>query len=102
MVEVIVIYKNKRSQHQRPSNGYQGQFPCSFLLSRAGVHLHHQEDDIKGRQDIKDLEEGIVGIVPTACSEQVKVASNEDQSVQDLCEKGDPCAGAGQYELSDQ
>lgn len=88
-ISPIKDWKDNRRQHDRASNGPQSQFPSAFLLSRPRIHLHHQENNIEGRNNIEYLEEVIPDISPSTCSKQIKIASDKDRGIEYLREKGD-------------
>lgn len=79
--------------------------PGLLALTGAGVDAGHEEDDVQGRQSVKDLEgevPRVLGILGGARGEDVQVAGAEDEGVQGLGDERDALGAAvgvdGPYE----
>ena len=76
-------WRADQTASQRPS----GKLPSILLLPRSCVHPHHQPYDISTACDVEDLEHSVPPTPPWRHPEEIKIASAEDQDVQELCEE---------------
>lgn len=67
--------------------------PCLLPFSRPRVHAHHEEDDVKGRADVEDLEAKVPPLFEgvEAGPEEVDIAGYEDEGIEGLGDEGDTC-----------
>lgn len=77
----------ERREDQRPEEAGSAQLPRQLPLARSWEHPLHDADGVERREDVDELEDGVVRDRMRA--EEVCVPRQEDEGVKDLGYEGD-------------
>jgi hypothetical protein len=81
-------HHNEGRQDCNADQNHGAQLPGDLALAGAWVDVTHDGDGVEGREQVEDLEE----VIPfVGFFEEVCVAGDEDERVEELCEEGDTC-----------
>lgn len=73
--------------NKRKGQDASGDLVLFLGFTRSRVDSQHQEDDVEGRGDVKDLEEEVVPVELWGEGEESEVTSTEDETVERLGEE---------------
>ncbi len=81
--EVSLEDSHADGRHEkRKSQDAGGDLVLLLSFARPRIDLQHQEEDVEGRGDVKDLEEEVVPVEVRREGEQCEVAGTEDETVE--------------------
>jgi len=83
-----------RRAHETARQTPRRQPPPILLLPRARIHPHHEPDDIGAAGDVEDLEHEVPHRPPRRHPEEIEVAREKDEGVEELREERDSFGGS--------